>query len=76
VNAPLSVFVGETVPHPGEQATPACVRLQVTPAFETSFKTVATNPSSVPVARVSELGEIETEIDSGGGVIVRAAEAN
>jgi hypothetical protein len=48
----------------------------VTPAFEASFKTVATNPYPVPAKMVLELGEIETEIGGGGGVIVRAADAD
>lgn len=36
VNTPLAVLVGETVPHPGEHATPDWVRLQATPALAAS----------------------------------------
>jgi len=33
VAVPLVVLVGEIAPHPGEQAAPPCVSVQVTPVF-------------------------------------------
>ena len=65
--APLAVLVGDMVPHPGEQATPFCVKVHVTPApappFAPSFVTVAVSGCVAFTAMLAEAGETDTEMD-------------
>jgi hypothetical protein len=64
--APLAVLAGEMVPHPGEQATPFCFKVQVTPApappFAPSFVNVAVSICVAFTATLAETGETDTEM--------------
>ena len=71
----LAVLTGATVPHAGEQGIPPCVRVQVTPAFVASFRTVAVSSCATFMPMRTEVGETETEI-GGGGITVNVAEAD
>ena len=58
-------------PHPGEQAAPPAVKVQVTPAFVASFCTDALNVTAVaPAVIVVILFAIVTDIAGGGDVVV------
>ena len=62
VEFPLSVDVGETVPHCAtEQKTD-----QVTPMLERSLVTVAVNGAVPPAGTLGEPAETETEMTGGG----------
>jgi hypothetical protein len=54
------------VPHPGEQSTPFCFKVQVTPApappFAPSFVTVAVSICVAFTATLAEVGETDTEM--------------
>lgn len=47
------MVLGLIVPHPGEQATLFCVRLQVTPLFVESLVTVAVNCCVAPASTLT-----------------------
>jgi len=68
VGAPLAVLVGAIVPHPGEQAIPPCVRVQVTPLLLASFRTVGINCCDRPTGTEALPGATETVM--AGTVIV------
>jgi hypothetical protein len=63
---PLAELVGDMVPHPGEQATPFCVKVHVTPApappFAPSFVTVAVSGCVAFTMTVAEGGAAEIEM--------------
>jgi hypothetical protein len=59
--APLVVLVGEIVPHPGEQAAPLCVSVQVTPVLGVPA-TVAINACVWPTGTDATEGETVTVI--------------
>ena len=69
---PLAVFVGLTVPQAGEQGTPICCTLHVTPWLVPSFATVAVTCCVMLKGTVPGLGEATTEI--GGMVIIAIAD--
>lgn len=50
------------VPQPGEQATPFCVRLQVTPLLVASFVTAAVTCCVALNATLAEVGDNDTEM--------------
>jgi hypothetical protein len=60
--APLAVLAGLIVPQPGEQATPFCVNVQVTPLLVASYITVAVNKLEAFNETPAVGGETETEI--------------
>jgi hypothetical protein len=60
------------VPQPGEQETPFCVRLQVTPVLVPSFATVAVSCCFAFNATLTGVGDTETVI----GRIVTDARLN
>ena len=66
MGTPLAILAGDMVPHPGEQATPFCVKVHVTPApdppFAPSFVTVAVNDCVAFTATLAEVGKTDTEI--------------
>ena len=62
--APLAVLAGLIVPQPGEQATPFCVNVQVTPLLVGSYVTVAVNRVEAFNETPAEGGETETEGDT------------
>jgi len=68
--APLAVFVGLMVPQTGEQVTPFCCRLQVTPWLVPSFVTVAVTCCVIVKGTVAGLGDAETWI---GGMVISAS---
>jgi hypothetical protein len=74
VASPLPVFVGDTLPHTGEQGTLFCVGVQVTPLFGPSFLTLAVNCCVALTPISAEAGDTDTEI--GGGTIVTVADAD
>ena len=59
---PLAVLLGATVPHAGEQEIPPWVRVQVTPLFAGSFRTVGAYCCVALTGMRAELGETETLI--------------
>ena len=69
------VVAGETEPHAGEQATPLCVKIQVTPRVLGSLLTVALNCCVAPISTVGFVGEMLTLI-GGATVTVMVAEAD
>ena len=50
------------MPHPGEHATPFCVRLQLTPLLVPSFVTVAVNGCAALKATLATGGATDTEM--------------
>ena len=59
VGAPLVVLVGAMVPHPGEQAAPACVSVHVTPVLGVPV-TVAMNACVWPTETLAVVGDTVT----------------
>jgi len=74
VASSFAVVRGATVPHPGEQATPACVRDHVTPLPAGSFWTVAVNCWLAITPSKTEVGPSDTL--TAGGTIVMVADAD
>jgi hypothetical protein len=68
VAAPLGVLVGATEPQVGEHATPACVKVQVTPLFVASLLTVAVN-NCVPFTGTLALGGATTTVMAGTVIV-------
>ena len=70
--APLRVLGGLIVPHPGAQATPFCVSVQVTPLLVPSFVTVAVNGCVAFTTTLAEVSDNDTEI---GNTVIEAMPA-
>src|SRR5262245_41470008 len=60
--SPLAVVPGEIVPQAGEQGTPFCMMLQVTPLFVASLATVAVNCCVAFTLTLADVGVKETEM--------------
>jgi len=56
---PLAVLLGAMVPHPGEQAAPPCVSVQVTPVLGVPV-TVAINVWACPTGTLAVVGATVT----------------